>query len=208
MQKTINTKLAICAVTIAIGGFAATSSDAAAFLQFDSTLNDVTVGDMFEIDVRYNFFDAGYGDQDLAAFDIDVTFDTSMLGFNSYSLTDNLGSLTGLFPDAEDWSYGHDGFGTVNLAELSYLYDFSFQSNHFILATLSFTALQIGQSTLDFSYYDLSDAWGDSIAPPLFSAPATVSAAPVPEPATMVLFGTGLAGLIAMRRNRKKTINA
>jgi hypothetical protein len=205
MQKTINTKLAICAVTIAIGSFAATSSNAAAFLQFDPTLNEVTVGEMFEVDVRYNFFDAGYGAQDLAAFDIDVTFDTDMLSFNSYSLTDNLGSLSA--GDADDWSYGHDGHGTVNLAELSYLYDFSFQSDNFVLATLSFTALEIGQSSLDFTYIDLSDSWGDSIAYPVFGGPATVSAAPVPEPATMVLFGTGLLGLIAMRRNRKNNSN-
>jgi hypothetical protein len=35
--------------------------------------------------------------------------------------------------------------------------------------------------------------------------PASVSATPVPEPVTLSLFGTGLAGAIAMRRRKKKT---
>ena len=200
MKTILNKKLAVYAATLIIGGAIATTSHAAAFLQFDSDTNNVVVGETFTVDIQYNFFDFNTGDQDLAAFDIDVSFNDSMLDFGGYSLGDGLGSISS--GDADDWSLGHDGFGTINLAELSWLDDFSFQSDNFILASLTFTAAQYGLSDLDFTHIDLSDADGNPIAPPVFSGPGTVNAVPVPP--AVLLLGSGLLGLIGINRRLRK----
>jgi hypothetical protein len=59
---------------------------------------------------------------DLAAFDLNVNYDATRLTFDSYVMTKELGSFTDPAgaPDAEDWSLGDDGSGTVNLAVASY----------------------------------------------------------------------------------------
>ena len=204
MNTSLNTKLGTLAAALLISTTFATTSHAAAFLQFDPDANNVVVGDTFTVDIQYNFNAHNTGDQDLAAFDIDMSFDNSMLDFDGYTLSDNLGNIS-LF-EADDWSMGDNGSGSINIAELSYLSDFSFQSNNFTLASLTFTSTVEGSSDLDFTYIDLSDAVGDPITQPVFGGPGTVTAtsAPVPEPSTMLLFGAGLVGLIGMKRRFKK----
>jgi len=200
MIKTLKKQLAFYAAAIAIGGFVATTSQAA-FLTWDPTTNNVDLNEAFDVNIHIGGLQAN---EDLGGFDIDILFDDSMLDFTGYSLYDGLGNIT--LGDAEDWSNGDMGGGTINLSELSWLTDLSFQSDSFMLATLSFTAESIGTSSLTYDFVDFSDSYG---APVTYwgNVPGTVditAAAPVPEPTTMMLFGTGLVGLIGMRRNRKK----
>jgi len=78
------------------------------------------------------------------------------------------------------------------------------QPDSFTLATISFTGISGGNSDLFFSNVLLADdLW------PVGSLDATlgtgsVDVAPVPEPATMLLFATGLAGFAGLRRKFKK----
>ena len=200
MIKTLKKQLAFYAATIAIGGFVATTSQAA-FLTWDPTTNNVDLNEAFDVNIHIGGLQAN---EDLGGFDIDILFDDSMLDFTGYSLYDGLGNIT--LGDAEDWSNGDMGGGTINLSELSWLTDLSFQSDSFMLATLSFTAESIGTSSLTYDFVDFSDSYGDPVTY-WGNVPGTVditAAAPVPEPTTMMLFGTGLVGLIGMRRNRKK----
>jgi hypothetical protein len=164
-------------------------------LSFVPSSSSITVGDSIDIDIVLSDLGGRY----VGAFDFDVTFDDAILTFDSYRLTDNLGNIS--LGDADDWSFGDLGFGTVNIAEISWLGDLSFQGNSFKLATLSFTAATAGSSMLGFGLANISDDWGGVITAVLGTGAIDVK--PVPEPATMLLMGTGLAGLFAVRRKKK-----
>lgn len=169
-------------------------------ISFEPDSSSIGISDNIDIDIVISDLDGLY----VGAFDIDVAFNAAILSFDGYALTDNLGVIS-LF-EADDWSFGDLGGGLVNLAEISYLPDLSFQSDRFTLATLSFTSLSVGASDLTISYADISDDWGGRIFAELSSG--SIDVAPVPEPATMLLFGTGIAGLIGSRIRKNKSKNS
>ncbi len=197
-RKILCKQLVAGSAALLIGSLAATAGQAA-FLTWDPTTTQVNVGESFDVNI---FVGGLMPDEDLAGFDLDALFDNTMLSFNSYTLYDNLGDInTG---DAEDWSMGDDGFGTVNLAEVSWLPAFPSQGDSFMLATLSFNATNAGTSTLSFDNVDFSDPYGGPIVY-LGNVPGIVdiTANPVPEPATMMLFGIGLTGLLGMSQRKE-----
>ena len=144
---------------------------------------------------------AGLENLDLGTFDLDVAFDDGVYEFHDYFLTDALGSIS--FGDAEDWSYGlDDDTGSVNIAVLSYLTDLTYQPSEFTLTTLVFsrnddvTLLDNVSSEFGVTVNALVDAFGDAI--PFTVSGTEISAIPVP--AAVLLLGSGLIGLVAIRR--------
>ena len=137
---------------------------------------------------------SGLENFDLAAFDLNLNYDDGTMIFMDYTLTEELGSFDLL--DAEDWSFGDDGFGTVNLAVVSYLFDFSSQSDSFTLATVNFDF----DGDVYLSDIVLSDEFGDAI--PFTVNGTDISAVPVPG--AIWLLGSAFAGIIGIRRRNQK----
>ena len=69
------------------------------------------------------------------------------------------------------------------------------QGESFSLATLAFTGIGLGSSVLGFGTVDLSDAAFPASTIPATPVPGGITVTPVPEPATILLLVSGLAGL-------------
>jgi len=158
-------------------------------LSFSPSTAEINIGGSIDVDLIIS----GLENDDLGYFEFDINFDDSILGFNSYSLGNGLGNIAA--GDADDWSAGDLGGGTINLIEISYLLDLSFQSDSFSLATLSFTGVGLGSSPLSYSNIVLGDDWGGALSADTIDGSIDV----VPEPATLLLFGIGFIGLFCFK---------
>jgi hypothetical protein len=174
------------------------SSAGSTTLSFNPSSVSVSPSGSVSIDIVLSDLLAG-----VASFDLIVNYDETVLGFDSYVLGSELGDID-IF-DADDWSDGDIGGGQINLSELSWLTDLSFQGDSVTLATITFTGTGVGASDLSFSDVLLVDASDDAnvISAEWITGQVQVSS-PVPEPATMLLFGAGLVGLIGARLRKKK----
>lgn len=166
-----------------------------ASLDFVPAAGTFTAGSNINIDVVISGLAAG---EQLGAFDFVVNFDPAVLGLGSYQLGSQLGNV-GAF-EALDTSAGAIAGGQFNLGQVSLLWDLSAQPASFTLATLTFSALTAGTSSLHFSDVTLGDAWGAPLAADLGSTLVNVSAVPEPGMPAMLFAGLGLLGLMARRR--------
>jgi hypothetical protein len=121
-----------------------------------------------------------------------VIFDPSILKFEDYKFSGYLGD------DALDWSLGEIGGGKVHLAELSWLQNFEQpkQPDSFYLVTLNFHAINSGLTPVLFEAVTLGDEWGRPLLATLENGSVNVT----PEPATLVLLGFGLIGVVSLRK--------
>ena len=180
-------KMLVSCLTLFVVSIIGTQAWATA-LSFQPSTSSINVEETLDIDIVISDLDGSY----VGAFDFDIVYDDAFLAFNTYSLTDNLGDISE--NDAEDWSAGNLGSGAVNIAEISWLSDLSFQEDSFILATLSFTGTNVGGSELGFSLVVIGDDLGDRIDVALETGSINVIA-PTPEPTTIILFGIGIIGI-------------
>ena len=161
----------------------------AAVLSFMPNASVISTGKMVNVDIMIS----GLENTDIGVFDFNINYDDSVLVYNSYILGNGLGVIP---DDADDWSLGDLGGQTVNIAEISYLEDLSFQLDEFILATITFTGNAVGISALTFFDVYLGDAWGD----PVEFLQNDGSIQVVPIPATLYLFSSGILFLASRRK--------
>jgi hypothetical protein len=163
----------------------------------------VSVGSIFSVDVGISGL--GFSSApSLSTFDLDISFDPTIIGFNSISFGDPvLGDQLDLFGFGSLTSFDNSLPGIVNMFELSFDLPSeldAFQADSFTLATLTFDALSAGTSFLGIPFMILGDSFGSPLAASSIAGTATVSpTATVPEPGTIVLLVLGLFGMAASR---------
>ena len=168
---------------------------------FNPQHQTVPVGDKAEVALVISELGNG-AEPSIGAFDLDITFDPTILTFDSVVFGDpDLGDQLDL-SGWGSWTAFIPGAASVNLYEVSIdpaaVLD-SLQADSFTLAYLTFDTLSVGTSSLGIRVLVLSDAWGD----PLQATTDDGSISPVPEPATFFLLSAGLVGLAGLRRKKR-----
>ena len=196
MRKRILSILVALGVTVSVG-----PAQAIPIIGFAPGEQGVGLGTPVEVALTISGLGA-FAAPSLSTFDLDVSFDPAILAFSSVTFGDpllgdqldlfGLGSITTVTP----------GTGVVNLFELSLDTPGdldTLQPGSFTLATLEFDTLAVGTSPLGISINVLGNAFGE----PLSAEVQGGSISPVPEPASFILMGIGLAGIAGLRRMRR-----
>ena len=198
MKKTL-----LSGVILAIFLFLAASPSQAITIGFKPVSQTVLVGSPADVELTISGLGLGTAPS-LGTFDLNVNFDPAILAFNSVVFGDPvLGDQLDLFSLGSITAFDDSIPGSANLFELSLDLPTdldTLQADSFTLATLTFDTLSNGTSSLDISINALGDSLGNPLAADLRSGSIT----PTPEPATMLLLGTGLASLGVFGRKKSK----
>ena len=174
-------------------------------LDFVPANQTVVVGTPVTVDVVISGLNAA--NEIVSAFDLDVTYDSSILSATNVTFGLDLGDPSN-FEALTAFTLSSPG--VVDFAELSLLSDTDLailQGDSVTLATLGFDSLDVGTSPLNFVLDQFNDVKGrNNEILPLTVGSGNVTVAPIPEPSTMFLLGSGFAGLVGMRlfQTRKK----
>jgi len=187
-------------------------SNATPIIFFDSTPEFGSVGDTISVDIMW---DGSGGIDYISAWDVDISWDSSILTYSSTSFhtgVDSFGCIPAFTCDAALLAPG-----------LLDIYEFSFDSvtdlmmnqdglgNMFSLATIEFTAIADGVTSLLFDGQLLAfgDENGGAISPDLVNGLVCIGSvnqncANVPEPSTLPLLLLLVGGLVSARVKWRK----
>ncbi len=168
---------------------------------FSPATATVEIGSVVLVDVVVS----DLGGEIVSAYDLDVTYDASILSVTDVTFGLSLG-------DEAWWEVFNDSNtsvpGLIDFAQLSLLSDAdlaALQPASFTLATLEFQAVAAGTSSLDFTFDTFNDIKGlnaEMLEVDAGSGSVTVSN-PIPEPHAALVFGLG-AMVIGMSSTRRR----
>jgi len=172
---------------------------------------DIYEGDTFDLNVIVDGvtgFDPMLGPDEIIAFGFDVDYNLAQFEYRGATVWpgETLASFFDpgfhddsalLSPDVAGSYFGLPGSGP--------------NGDNILLASLSFTPLMTGSFSLGITsdLSDMNEGLGSWLYGPLdltnsINIDVASAAAPVPEPGTILLFGTGLAGFVGFRKKFKK----